>query len=202
LGTEKPADDNDDLMGFESDRDDERKELAELKEKMKHPVLKEFADYLANDGAYSTGDIEILLLRPWDGAYPQDIPSDDILVDLGNFLYHMGSFAIQKVIKDDFPKVGGHQLYIRVTSDPNYEDGSEVYVLELTTRTLLAVGCGCKTWNHDPDTIADDLLSLERQVKEGWELVRRRVLALGLLGTPTDLPLGRAENEPTKADHN
>ncbi|MDG7022994.1 MAG: hypothetical protein JRN45_00575 [Nitrososphaerota archaeon] len=163
--------------------------LDALKERMKHPVLKEFADYLVVDEKYSVGDIEALLLLPWDGAYPQGILGDDVLVDIGNFLYSMGDFAVEKVIKDDFQKIGGRQLYVKTVPDPSYEDSSHVYVIESTTRTLLAEGCGCKTWHHDPDTIAFDLLSLEGQLESGWELVQKRVLALNLLGSPTDLPL-------------
>jgi hypothetical protein len=172
--------------------DDDEESIDSLKARMKHPILREFTDYLHADEKYSIGDMESLLLKEWNGAIPQDVPSDDVLVDLGNFLYNMGDFLVEKVIGDSLHEIGGHRLYVKTVADPSYDSNSYIYVIESTTRSLLAEGCGCKTWRHDPDSIADDLASLEVQLKSGWDLVQRRVLTLSLLGSPTDLPLGEA----------
>ncbi|MDV3293433.1 MAG: hypothetical protein LYZ70_04105 [Nitrososphaerales archaeon] len=174
---------------------DQDESIDSLKTKMTHPILREFADYLHADEKYSIGDMESLLLKEWDGAMPQDVLGDDVLVDLGNFLYNIGDFVVEKVIGDTLQEIGGHQLYVKTVTDPSYDSNSYIYVVESTTRSLLAEGCGCKTWNHDPDSIADDLTSLQAQLKSGWELVQRRVLTLNLLGGPTDLPLRDAEDK-------
>jgi hypothetical protein len=185
-----------------SEEDDEGS-IDSLKSKMKHPILREFADYLHADEKYSIGDMESLLLKEWNGAIPQDVLSDDVLVDLGNFLYNMGDFLVEKVIGDTLQEVGGHRLYVKTIADPSYDSNSYIYIVESTTRSLLAEGCGCKTWRHDPDSIADDLEGLEAQLKSGWELVQRRVLTLSLRGNPADLPLGEAEEDEGRpgSDH-
>lgn len=182
--------------------EEDEESIDSLKTTMTHLILREFADYLHADEKYSIGDMESLLLKEWDGAIPQDVLSDDVLVDLGNFLYNMGDFVVEKVIGDTLQEVGGHQLYVKTVADPSYDSNSYIYVVESTTRSLLAEGCGCKTWNHDPDSIADDLTSLQAQLKSGWELVQRRVLTLNLLGSPTDLPMKNGTwNERPDTDH-
>jgi hypothetical protein len=176
-----------------SEKEEKKKNIDSLKARMEHPILREFADYLYSNG-YSPGRIKALLLEEWDDYYPKaalgfgnKIP----VVGLQKFLWYMGVFVVDRVVGTHFPKIGGHQLHIFVVPDPSRDEASYIYVVEDMTRSLLARGCGNDTRDHDPDTIARDLLDLERQVREGWELVKRRVLALGLLGTPTDLPLGK-----------
>jgi len=173
-----------------SEKEEKKKNIDSLKEKMKHPILKEFADYLYANKLYKIEELECLLLKKWDAIFPTPMVFDDAVVGLGDFLYQMGDFVVQKTIGSRFPKVGGIELCISIIPAASYGH-SFVYTLESETRSFMAAGCGCKTYNHDPDIIAEDLLDLERRVREGWELVRRRAFALSLLGTPTDLPLGK-----------
>jgi len=170
------------------------KNIDSLKAMMKHPILREFADYLFARGAYDIDDIESLLLKEWDGIYPTHLVFNDATDDLGNFLYSMGDFVVRKIIGSHFPEVGGIELTISIIPVASYGH-SFVYILEKETRSHMATGCGCNTYNHDPDIITEDLLSLEKQVKEGWELVKKRVLALDLLGTLADLPLGKQSEQ-------
>ena len=183
---------------------EEEETIDTLKARMKHPILREFADYLDADEKYSIGDMEHLLLEEWGGAYPTALPTDDLLVDIGSFLYNMGAFVLEKGIGNSLPKVGGQQLYFSTVPDPSYEGTSHVYVVESTTRTLLAEYSD-KTWTFCPDAIADALAYLESQMKRGWELVQRRVLALNLLGNPVDMPNGGSKadgrSDNASADH-
>ena len=196
LNAEKPADENNDnnLTGFEDAIYYREKDLAKLKKKMKHPILREFADYLWLN--HTPEQIKALLLKEWDDYYPKaalGFGNKTPIAGLKEFLWNMGEFVVRRVVGKDFVQIGGCQLYISVVPDTRRDEALHIYVVEGTTRSLLAQGCGNDTRDYDPDTIADDLLSLERQVKEGWELVRRRVLALDLLGTPTDLPFRKGQ---------
>ena len=168
------------------------KNIDSLKARMKHPVLKEFADYLYANKLYKIEELEYLLLKEWDGIYPTPIVFDDAIIYLGDFLYSMGDFVFRKIIGSHFPKIGDCELAFSIIPVASY-GRSFVYILERETRSYMATGCGHKTWNHNPDTIAEDLLDLENQVKEGWELVKSRVLALDLLGTPADLPFRKGQ---------
>jgi len=49
---------------------------------------------------YEAYAIEELLCKEWDGAYPTALFSDDVLIDIGNFLYYMAEFSIQKVYSE------------------------------------------------------------------------------------------------------
>jgi hypothetical protein len=169
------------------------KNIDSLEARMKHPVLKEFAEYLFASGAYDIDDIESLLLKKWGDVYPAIGSRDNILADLGSFLWFMGDFVVERVVGESFPKIGDQQLFIEVIPYPNCEDSSYVYIIETTTHSFLVRGCGCRTWWHDPDSIAEDLKEIESKMKEGWELVKKRVLALDLLGTPTDLPFRKGQ---------
>jgi len=186
LNVEKQTDEN-------NDNPDEKKDFIRLKKRMEHQILREFAEYLFASGVYDIDDIESLLLKKWDDVYPPIGSRDNILADLGSFLWFMGDFIVERVVGESFPKIGDQQLFIEVIPYPNCEDSSYVYIIETTTHSFLVRGCGCRTWWHDPDSIAEDLKEIESKMKEGWELVKSRVLALDLLGTPADLPFRKGQ---------
>jgi len=138
------------------------------------PFMQEFTGWLYGNGYYSVEELMELLTREWDGAYPSEILGDDLLRDIGNFLYWMAEFACVKVYGEDYWK--DSTLHIRIVVDPSYEDRSYVYVLELHTKTVLAKGCGHKTWNHNPDELEDDLQELVKQLEGSKQLVSLRML--------------------------
>jgi len=138
------------------------------------PVLKEFAEWLYEKEYYGDA-VENLLCRNWDGAFPIDLIGDDLLIDIGNFLYCMAEFAVEKVYGEDWWK--SKTADIRIVPEPSYEDRSYVYVLELKTRTVLAFGCGTKTWNFSSEVIMEDLQDIIRQLEESKNLLAVRVIA-------------------------
>ena len=145
-----------------------------LKKLVGKPLLKEFAEWLHKNEYYEEESIESLLCEEWDGAYPTVLLSDDLLVDIGNFLYYMAEFAVVKVYGKDWWKISGH--YIRIVPDPSYEGRSYIYVLELETKTVLvALDCG-KTWNFNPKIIEDELNELMKQLEESKRLLAVRKL--------------------------
>jgi len=140
------------------------------------PLLKEFAEWLYENEYYGEDTIEDLLCKEWDGAFPQGILGDDLLIDIGNFLYRMAEFAVEKVYGEDWWTAKSSH-HIRIVTEPSYEDRSYVYVLELKTRTVLAVGCGTKTWHFDPEVITEDLEDMIRQLEESKNLLAVRIIA-------------------------
>lgn len=138
------------------------------------PLLQEFARWLYKNEYYSVKELEELLTKEWDGAYPSEILGDDLLRNIGNFLYWMAEFACVKVYGEDCWKHS--TLHIRIVADPSYEYRSYVYVLELHTRTVLAKGCGHKTWNHNPDELEYDLQELVKQLEDSKQLISLRML--------------------------
>jgi hypothetical protein len=142
------------------------------------PLLKEFAEWLYRKEYYEEYGIEELLCKEWDGAFPTNLASDDLLIDIGNFLYCMAEFAVEKVYGEDYwsPTSMHH---IRIVREPSYEDRSYVYVLELKTRTVLAEGCGAKTWHFDLETIEHDLKDLIRQLEESKKILAVRIMVNG-----------------------
>ena len=138
------------------------------------PLLKEFAMWLCDRDYYGIDAIEDLLCREWDGAYPTALMSDDLLVEIGIFLSFMAEFAVEKVYGEGYWR--SRTTNIRIVPEPSYEDRSYVYVLELKTRTVLAVGCGRKTWNFDPETIEHDVKDMIRQLEESKNLLAVRVV--------------------------
>ena len=139
------------------------------------PLLREFAQWLFKCEYYGEDGIEELLCKEWDGAYPTILLGDDLLIDIGNFLYYMAEFALEKTYGKDWWKPGSPR-HIRIVSEPSYEDRSYVYVLELKTRTVLAVGYGRKTWNYDPESIERDLEDLIEELEESKKLLGLRMM--------------------------
>jgi len=140
------------------------------------PLLKEFAEWLYEKEYYKEYGIEELLCKEWDGAFPTNLIDDDLLIDIGNFLYCMAEFAVEKVYGEDWWKPTS-TLHIRIVPEPSYEDRSYVYVLELKTRTVLAVGCGMKTWNFNPEVITEELVDMIKQLEETRKLLAVRVIS-------------------------
>ena len=138
-------------------------------------MLREFAQWLFKCEYYEEDAIEELLCKEWNGAYPTILLGDDLLIDIGSFLFCMADFALVKTYGEDWWVVKPTRR-IRVVPEPSYEDRSYVYVLELKTRTVLAVGCGRKTWNYNPDSIERDLADLIEQLEESKKLLGLRVM--------------------------
>jgi len=145
-----------------------------LKKLADKPLLKEFAEWLYKNEYYGES-IESLLCEEWDGAYPTALISDDLLIDIGNFLYYMAEFALEKVYGEDW-WTAKSPLRIRIVPEPSYDGRSYVYVLELKTRTVMAVGCGRKTWHYGPETIEEDLEDLIEQLEKSEELIAVRTV--------------------------
>ena len=140
------------------------------------PLLKEFAEWLYEKEYYEEYSIEELLCKEWDGAFPTNLVGDDLLIDIGNFLYYMAEFAVEKVYGEDWWTAKSPH-HIRIVPEPSYEDRSYVYVLELKTRTVLAEGCGGKTWHFNPEVITEDLEGMIRQLEESKNLLAVRIMA-------------------------
>lgn len=123
----------------------------------------EFRAWLRNDQFYDEESIQTLLDKEWDGAIPLELLGDDIKTDIGNFLYYMAKFTVEKIYGDGlcYP-----ELWITIVPDPSYEDRSYVYVLEMNNKRVLARSCGCKTWHHNPEVIDEDLRNLIEQLEK------------------------------------
>ena len=125
----------------------------------------EFRAWLIEEDRYDEETAGILLDKDWDGcAYPDKLLGDDLLIDIANFLYYMARFAVERIYGEEYWK--DDSIWIRILPDPSYEDRSNVYVLEMKGRRVLAEGCGGKTWNNGPQVIEYDLADLVRQLKE------------------------------------
>jgi len=138
-------------------------------------LLKEFAEWLYDNEHYSVKELEVLLCKPWDGSYPLELLGEDLLIDTGNFLYYMAEFVVEKVYDEEY--WSSRTIRIRIVPEPSYEDHSNVYVLELVTKTVLATGCGHKTWNYNPDELEEDLKSLLNELEESKSLLAIRFVA-------------------------
>ena len=138
------------------------------------PFLREFAEWLYHNQYYDEDEIAHLLCRKWEDAFPRSIIGDDLLVDIGAFLYNMAEFSVEKVYGKEWWMAGTHR--IRIVAEPSYEDRSYVYVLELKTKTVLAEGFGEKTWNCNPEIIEENLKDLVSQLKKSRNLLGVRVI--------------------------
>lgn len=149
-------------------------ELEEVLKKLQgKPTLQEFAKWLLDNECYSVEDIETLLCKPWDGAYPGRLSGDDILVDIENFLYYMAQFAVEKIYGENY---WNSQHSITIVPEPSYDDCSYVYVLELETRTVLAF-VGSKTWYYCTHALEGNLEYIAKQLEESKNLLAVRVVA-------------------------
>jgi len=122
----------------------------------------EFRAWLVKESCYDEESARILLDQEWDGAYPEGLLGEDLLVDISNFLYWMAEFALERAYGADYYK--GDGCWIRVVPDASYEDRSVVYILEMKSRRVLAVGCNGKTWNNEPEVIEYDLKDMIAQL--------------------------------------
>lgn len=141
----------------------------------KQSLLAEFARWLKEAG-YNSETIEKLLYEPWDGAYPESLLSDDIIIDIEDFLYAMAMFAVEKAFGE---KIGcDGRLHVEVVTYGSYEDWSSVYVLEMRTKTVMAV-LDEKTWHFNPATIEEDLKDLVDQLEKSKSLLAVRLVVDG-----------------------
>ena len=127
-------------------------------------LREEFKTWLIKEECYCEEEVSVLLDKEWDGAYPEELLGDDIHTDIGNFLYWMALFAVKKVYGEEYWR--DSRFWIRIVPDPSYEDHSYVFILDEINKRILAVGCGCKTWHHDPETIEEDLKDLVEQLEK------------------------------------
>lgn len=140
--------------------------------KIKFPLLKEFAEWCIKDGIYDENEALLLLTEKWNGAYPEALLGDDLLVDIQNFCFNIGAFALEKAKKSagyDESREG----YLFTTVHPSYDDESEILIYNRETRTLVAEA-GWKTWNTNPEKLEGELEDLIEEIKKGIELVRKR----------------------------
>jgi hypothetical protein len=142
-----------------------------LKKLQGEPVLEEFAKWLCNNEYYDAESVETLLCKPWDGAYPEELLGDDILVDIESFIYNMALFAVEKTYGK---KYWNSQHDIRIVPEPSYEDCSYIYALELKTKTVLA-HVESKTWYYNSDALEEDLEALVKQLEESKGLLAVRL---------------------------
>jgi hypothetical protein len=140
----------------------------------KGTLLAEFASWLKKELGYDSETVEGLLYKPWDGAYPEALLGDDIIVDIENFLYDMAMFAVEKVFgeKIDFDR----RFHVLIIPYGSYEGCSSVYVLEMKTKTVLA-SLEEKTWHFNPETIEEGLKDLADQLEKSKSLLAVRLVA-------------------------
>jgi len=166
---------------MEEVEDEESEDLVKFEEVLEglegKPVLKEFAVWLKEEDYNGAGDIEELLCNEWDGAYPTSLIGEDLLIDISNFLYYMAQFAVEKVYGKEYWKPGNS--CIRIVPEPSYDGCSYVYILEMKTKSVLAAGCGRKTWHFNPETIQEDLKDLVKQLEESKNMLATRILVEG-----------------------
>lgn len=145
----------------------------EVKLKYLAPTLHEFAKWLRESG-HDPKTVKQLLYREWDGAYPEVLLGDDIIVDIENFLYDLAHFAVLKVLGDIAH--GDQRFWIRIIPYGSYEDCSGVYVLEMNTGTVLA-SLEEKTWHFNPELLEEDLKDLIGQLEKAKELLAVRLVS-------------------------
>lgn len=136
-------------------------------------LLREFAKWLRKSG-YDPETVKQLLYREWDGAYPEALLGDDIIVDIENFLHDMAYFAVQKVFGDIAH--GDQRFRMEIVPYGDYENCSSVYVLEMNTGTVLA-SLEEKTWHFNPELLEEDLKDLIEQLEKAKELLAVRLVA-------------------------
>jgi hypothetical protein len=138
----------------------------------KGTLLAEFASWLKKEREYDSETIEELLYEPWDGAYPEALLGDDIIVDIENFLTDMAEFAVEK----SFGKSTDSRLFISVVPYGSYDDRSSVFIIEVNTRSVLA-GFEEKTWRFNPETVEEGLKDLIDQLEKSKSLLAVRLVA-------------------------
>jgi len=146
----------------------------EVKQKYIFRLLVGFARWLKRERDYDSETVEELLYKPWDGAYPEALLGDDIIVDIENFLHDMAMFAVEKVFGKKIDS--DRRFLVLIIPFGSYEDCSYVYVLEMKTKTVMA-SLEEKTWHFSPETIEEDLKDLVSQLKKSKDLLAVRLMA-------------------------
>ncbi|MGC8832317.1 MAG: hypothetical protein ACP5PQ_07035 [Thermoproteota archaeon] len=129
---------------------------------------------MAHEGAQLRPEtVEAFLYKEWDGAYPESLLGDDIIVDVENFLYDMALFAVEKALGnvDSDPR-----FLVLIIPYGSYEDCSSVYVFEMKTKTVLA-SLEEKTWHFNRETIEEDLKDLLEQLERAKSLLTVRLVS-------------------------
>ena len=140
----------------------------------KGALLAEFARWLKREWDCDSKTVKELLYKPWDGAYPEELLGDDIIVDIENFLYNMALFAVERAFggkMDSDPR-----FLVEIVPFGSYQDCSSVYVLEVKTKTVMAK-FEEKTWHFNPETIEEGLKDLVDQLEESKRLLAVRLVA-------------------------
>lgn len=136
-------------------------------------VLKEFAEWLMKEQDYDRETVETLLYKKWDGAYPMSLLSDDLLVDIENFLYDLARFAVEKALKNVDSDL---RFFISIVPHGSYDDASSVYVFEMETKTVLASLKG-KTWYFNSEVLEGYLKDLIKQLEKSKSLLAVRLVS-------------------------
>lgn len=140
----------------------------------KRSLLNEFAKWLKKERDCTEEAIQTLLFEEWDGAYPESLLGEDIVLDIENFMHDMAQFALEKV----FGKSADcdERFLILIIPYGSYEDCSSVYVLEMKTKTVLA-SLEEKTWHFSPRVIEEGLEDLIEQLKGAKKLLAIRLVS-------------------------
>jgi hypothetical protein len=144
----------------------------EVKRKYLFRLLAEFARWLKKERDYNSETVEELLYKPWDGAYPEELLGDDIIVDIENFLHDMAMFAVEKT----FGAKVDQRFQILIVPFGSYDDCSSVYVFEMKAKTVMA-NLEEKTWHFSPEIIEEDLKDLVSQLEKSKDLLAVRLMA-------------------------
>lgn len=134
--------------------------------------MAELAACLIDDHDYEADHVAALLTDEWDGAYPASFIGEDLLSDIGYFLYNMTDFCVEKakaLTKFD-EHAGG---FIMVSVDPSYQDSSTVLVYHEETKTLLAKESD-KTWHFTPTRFEAYIEEMTKRIEKGIRLIRSR----------------------------
>lgn len=136
-------------------------------------LLEEFAEWLIKEQDYDRETVMTLLYREWDGAYPESLLGDDIIVDIENFLHDVAQFAVEKALSGilDDPR-----FLVLIVPYGSYEDCSSVCVLELKTKTVLA-SLEEKTWHFNQEVLEEDLKDLVEQLERAKSLLAVRLVS-------------------------
>lgn len=141
---------------------------------MKHitqPLLLEFAKWCIKRGFYPEDILLPALTKEWNGALPEEMIGDDLLVDMRDFLYSLFEFALEKAKKQERYDEGEGLIYIEL--NPSYDSPSCVTLHHPDSKTLI-YHQSFKTYHFDPKYLEDILKDALKEIREGIRLVRRR----------------------------
>lgn len=173
----------------ESEEAEDKKEQWTKERLLKHlqtyPLLAELAACLIDDHDFDADHVAALLTEEWDGAYPESFIGEDLLSDIGYFLYNMTDFCVEKAkALTKFDEHAGGLIMVSV--DPSYQDSSTVLVYHQETQTLLARESD-KTWHFTPTFLEEYIEEMTKRIGKGIRLIRSRDAGSILLRTRKQL---------------